>query len=57
MKDTILLLLSIIILMLSIVLLATRTHKKEHYGSLIKQSGIDGAVYTDPVGMDGAVVY
>ena len=53
----IILILALIVLILLIVLLATHNNKKEAYGSLIKQSGIDGAVYTDPVGMDGAVIY
>ncbi len=51
--------LALVVMILSIVLVAqyTNKNKKERFGSLIKQSGIDGAVYSNPVGMDGAVVF
>ncbi len=51
--------LALVVMILSMVLVAryTNKNKKERFGSLIKQSGLDGAVYSDPVGMDGAVIY
>ena len=62
MKSTYLIVfLAIVVMILSMALVAQNSNsnknKKEHFGSWIKQSGIDGAVYSDPVGMDGAVIY